>query len=49
MLKKLYLVFGLAVVLGYTVAALNGWEIANAGQRSRLGMPFIYTGYRGGK
>ena len=49
MLKKLYLVFGMVVLLGYSAAAWFGWELANSGSRSRLGVPFIYTGFRGGK
>ena len=49
MFKKLYLVIGLAIVLLYGAAAWYGWELANAGSRSRLGVPFIYTGFRGGK
>ena len=49
MLKKLYLVLGMGVVLLYGSAAWFGWELANSGSRSRLGVPFIYTGFRGGK
>ncbi|MGB7068692.1 MAG: hypothetical protein WBD22_04300 [Pyrinomonadaceae bacterium] len=49
MFKKLYLVFGMVVILTYSAASWFGWEAANAGSRSRLGVPFIYTGYRGGK
>jgi hypothetical protein len=49
MLKKLYIVFGLSVVLAYSAAAWFGWELANSGSKSRLGVPFIYTGFRGGK
>lgn len=49
MLKKLYLVFGMVVLLAYSGAAWFGWELANSGSRSRLGVPFIYTGFRGGK
>lgn len=49
MLKKLYLVFGMGVLVLYSAAAWFGWEIANSGSRSRLGVPFIYTGFRGGK
>jgi hypothetical protein len=49
MLKKLYLVFGMLVLLGYASAAWFGWELANSGSKSRLGVPFIYTGFRGGK
>jgi uncharacterized membrane protein len=49
MLKTLYLIFGIVVLLAYSSAAWFGWELANSGSRSRLGMPFIYTGFRGGK
>ncbi|MCA1589986.1 MAG: hypothetical protein LC734_06255 [Acidobacteria bacterium] len=49
MLKTLYIIFAVLVLLSYTAAAWFGWEIANSGNRSRLGVPFIYTGFRGGK
>ena len=49
MIKGLYLAFAMGVLLLYTASAWFGWELANSGSRSRLGMPFIYTGYRGGK
>jgi uncharacterized membrane protein len=49
MFRKLYLLFGMLVLIAYTAAAWFGWEIANSGSRSRLGLPFIYTGFRGGK
>ena len=49
MLKKFYLIFGMGVLALYTLAAWFGWEMANSGNRSRLGVPFIYTGFRGGK
>jgi hypothetical protein len=49
MLKILYLVFGAAVLIFYSTASWLGWEMANSGSRSRLGVPFIYTGFRGGK
>jgi hypothetical protein len=49
MLKILTLLFGAAVVVIYASAAWFGWEMANSGSRSRLGVPFIYTGFRGGK
>lgn len=49
MLKIVYLVFAGVVLLLYTSAAWFGWELANSGSRSRLGVPFIYTGFRGGK
>jgi hypothetical protein len=43
------MVFGMAVVIMYTSAAWFGWEIANSGSKSRLGVPFFYSGFRGGK
>jgi hypothetical protein len=49
MLKKLYMVFGGIVLLAYTSAAWFGWELANSGSKSRLGVPFFYGGFRGGK
>lgn len=49
MLRKLYMLFGIGVLAIYSTAAWFGWEIANAGSKSRLGVPFIYTGFRGGK
>lgn len=47
--KVLYMMFGGAVLFFYASAAWLGWEIANAGSKSRLGVPFIYSGFRGGK
>lgn len=50
MLKKLYIVAAGAVLLGYSSAAWFGWELANSGSKSRLGVPFFYGGgFRGGK
>jgi len=49
MLKKLYMILAMGVLGLYSMAAWFGWEIANAGSKSRLGVPFIYTGFRGGK
>jgi hypothetical protein len=49
MFKKLYLILGMGVVALYAASAWFGWEMANSGSKSRLGVPFIYTGYRGGK
>lgn len=49
MLKILYLLFGLAVIVLYLTSASLGWEFAASGRRSSVGVPFIYTGYRGGK
>jgi hypothetical protein len=49
MLKKLYLVFGAGVLLVYAMSAWFGWEIANSGSHSRLGVPFFYSGFHGGK
>ena len=49
MFKKLYMVLAMGVLGFYGASAWFGWELANAGSRSRLGVPFIYTGFRGGK
>jgi hypothetical protein len=49
MFKTLYMIFAVAVLLAYATAAWFGWEVANAGSNSRLGMPFIYNGFHGGK
>lgn len=49
MFKKLYMVFGMGVLGLYAVSAFLGWELANAGSKSRLGTPFFYSGFRGGK
>ncbi|MGH9946370.1 MAG: hypothetical protein ACRD6X_04150 [Pyrinomonadaceae bacterium] len=49
MLKIAYIVFGGFVLFAYATAAWFGWELANSGSKSRLGVPFIYTGFRGGK
>jgi len=49
MLKAIYMILAVVVVLGYATAAWFGWEFANAGSNSRFGMPFIYTGFHGGK
>jgi len=50
MLKKLYLLFGIGVLLLYSMSAGFGWEFANSGSRSRFGVPFFYGGgFRGGK
>ena len=49
MLKKLYAVFAVGIIGIYTVASFMGWELANDGRNSRLGLPFVSGGYRGGK
>jgi len=49
MLKTLFLILGIGVILIYAASSWLGWEFANSGSRSRLGMPFIYGGFRGGK
>jgi hypothetical protein len=49
MMKILYALFAGGVLVLYSTAAWFGWEIANSGSKSRLGVPFIYTGFRGGK
>jgi hypothetical protein len=47
--KALFLTFGGGIILFYLLSSSLGWEFANSGSRSRFGMPFIYTGFRGGK
>jgi hypothetical protein len=47
--KALFLTFGGGIILFYLFSFSLGWEFANSGSRSRFGMPFIYTGFRGGK
>jgi hypothetical protein len=49
MLRVLFVIFGMGVILFYITSSWFGWEIANSGTKSRLGVPFIYTGFRGGK
>jgi len=49
MLKILYLIFGIGVILLYAASSWYGWEVANSGRNSRLGTPFFYGGFRGGK
>jgi hypothetical protein len=50
MLKKLYLAFGLGVILIYAVSAWYGWEFFNSGSRSALRSPIFWGGgFRGGK
>jgi len=50
MFRALFLILGIGVVLAYSSASWFGWEFANSGSNSRLGMPFIYGGgFRGGK
>jgi ammonia channel protein AmtB len=51
MFKKLYLAFGLAVILIYALSTWFGWEFFNSGSRSRISSPFVWFGggYRGGK
>ncbi|MGH7784092.1 MAG: hypothetical protein ACREO5_09675 [Candidatus Binatia bacterium] len=49
MMKILYIGFGTVVLLLYATASWFGWEVANSGSHSRLGVPFIYTGFHGGK
>ena len=39
MFRTLYLIFGMAVLLLYGVSAWFGWELANSGRNSRLGVP----------
>jgi hypothetical protein len=47
--KALFLTFGGGIILFYLLSSSFGWELANSGSRSRFGVPFIYTGFRGGK
>jgi hypothetical protein len=49
MFKTIYMLFAICVLIAYGAAAWFGWELANSGNNSRLGVPFIYTGFRGGK
>lgn len=49
MFKTIYMILAIGVLVGYTAAAWFGWELANSGSHSRLGIPFIYTGFHGGK
>ena len=50
MLRKLYYALGIVVILGYTASTWLGWELLNSGRyRSFTGVPFISSGYRGGK
>lgn len=49
MFKTIYMIFAVVVLVLYATAAWFGWEIANSGSKSRLGVPFIYSGFRGGK
>ncbi|NNE98795.1 MAG: hypothetical protein HKN25_07220 [Pyrinomonadaceae bacterium] len=50
MLRKLYYAAGILVILSYATSAWLGWEFLNSGRyRSFLGVPFISSGYRGGK
>ena len=49
MWKIIYMVFGVGVLFAYSTASWLGVEMANSGSRSRLGMPFIYSGFHGGK
>lgn len=47
--KAIFVIFGFGVIGLYGTAAWFGWELANSGSNSRLGVPFIYGGFRGGK
>ncbi|HEX6279966.1 MAG TPA: hypothetical protein VFZ49_08115 [Pyrinomonadaceae bacterium] len=49
MFKFIYALFAGVVLVLYATSAWFGWELANSGTKSRLGVPFIYTGFRGGK
>ncbi len=49
MFKKIYMIVAGGVLLAYASSAWFGWELANSGTNSRLGTPFFYSGFRGGK
>jgi hypothetical protein len=49
MFKAIYMIFAVGVLLTYMTVSWFGWEVANSGSNSRLGMPFIFTGFHGGK
>lgn len=49
MARIIYLIFGIGVITLYAASAWFGWEVANSGSKSRLGVPFFYSGFRGGK
>jgi hypothetical protein len=50
MFRAIFLILGMGVVLLYATSSFLGWEFANAGSRSVVGVPFIYSGgFRGGK
>lgn len=49
MFRALFLIAGIGVILAYSSASMLGWEMANSGSKSRLGVPFFYGGFRGGK
>ena len=50
MLRKLYYLIGIGAILFYTTSSWLGWELFNSGRnRSFIGVPFVSTGYRGGK
>lgn len=57
-MKKLYALFGLLVVFGYSFAVANGWEMRTSKRRfvpqsvrgkQTGGGGVFYGGYRGGK
>lgn len=43
------MIFAFGVVFLYSIGAWFGWEVGSSGSRSRLGIPFVSTGFRGGK
>lgn len=58
MFKKIYLVFGMAVILLYGTAGMLGWEFGNSGrqqlppdarQNGYRSFHFWHFGFRGGK
>lgn len=46
MLKKLYLIFGIGVVMLYSTAAMLGWEVGLPGSRRQLPPDARQNGYR---
>ena len=50
MFRKLYYAMGIGAILLYSTSSWLGWEFWNSGKnRSFLGVPFVSSGYRGGK
>jgi hypothetical protein len=49
MFRAIFLILGISIILFYASASWFGWEMANSGSNSRLGTPFFFGGFRGGK